>query len=121
MGTVNSVSRESLSIFPVQSAHAVRGVTACMQSMYTDTEMSRTVLAGYAPMASITVEELLAGYQSRQVVYLDLRKMRVQGTSNLINIGPNSCLAGAVSLVPKVPGSDVQVRFIPASSQIANH
>ncbi len=85
-----------------------------MQSMYTDTEMSRTVLSGYAPMASITVEELMAGYESRQVAYLDLRKMRVKGTSNLINIGPNSCLAGALSLVPETPGSDAQVRLISA-------
>ena len=77
--------------------------------MYTCMEMSRTVLAGYAPMGAISVEELMAGYESRQVAYLDLRKMRVKGTSNLINIGPNSCLAGDISLMPEQPGTSQQV------------
>lgn len=77
--------------------------------MYTDMEMSRTVLAGYAPMAAISIEDLMAGYETRQVAYLDLRKMRVKGTSNLINIGPNSCLAGDLSLEPEKPGTPQQV------------
>lgn len=80
-----------------------------MQSMYTDMEMSRTVLAGYAPMAAMSIEDLMAGYETRQVAYLDLRKMRVKGTSNLINIGPNSCLAGDLSLEPEKPGTSQQV------------
>lgn len=69
--------------------------------MYTDVEMSRTVLAGYAPMGTLTLEELMAGYESRQVAYLDLRKIRITAASQLINIGPNSCLAGELSLLPK--------------------
>jgi len=80
--------------------------------MYTDVEMSRTVLAGYAAMGTLTLEELMAGYESRQVAYLDLRKMRVTAASQLINIGPNSCLAGELSLLPKKRKAPSRVRII---------
>ena len=41
-----------------------------------------------------------------QVVYLDLRKVKIQQDAcNLINVGPCACLAGQISAVPGQQGA----------------
>lgn len=74
-----------------------------------DLEMPRTALAGYAPLASMSLEELMAGYEAKQVAYLDLRQVKPKGSSKLINIGPNACLAGDLKTVKDEAGTPTQV------------
>jgi hypothetical protein len=72
-------------------------------------EMPSTTLAGYSPLPPMALDSLMEGYEAKQVAYLDLRKVRVKGSSNLINIGPNACLAGDLARVPGQLGAPSQV------------
>ena len=76
-----------------------------------DFELSRTALAGFAPLKSLALEPLLAGYKKQGTAYLDLRVMPLQPGTNLINLGPAACLAGDISLVAGQMGAPSQVNI----------
>lgn len=78
-----------------------------------DFELTQTKLAGFAPLAPLALEELLAGYKEAGVAYLDLQAMPLPARTGLINIGPSACLAGHISLVEGQLGGDSQVQRMP--------
>ena len=73
-----------------------------------DFELSKTKLAGFAPLIALALKELVAGCKANRVAYLDLRAMPLQSGTNLINLGPSACLAGKLSLVGAQLGAPSQ-------------
>ena len=74
-----------------------------------DFELSKTALAGFAPLKSLALEQLIAGFKKQGVAFLDLRVMPLQPGTQLINLGPAACLAGEISLVAGQMGAPSQV------------
>jgi hypothetical protein len=83
-----------------------------------DFELTSTKLAGYAPLAPLALEELMAGYTEAGAAYLDLQAMPLPARTGLINIGPSACLAGHISLVEGQLGAGYQVQRMPC---LASH
>ena len=83
-----------------------------------DFELSKTTLAGFAPLAPLPLEELMAGCKERGVVYLDLAAMPLPAGSGLTHIGPSSCLAGEVTLVEGQHGGGSQVAMRPVHHRL---
>ena len=72
-------------------------------------ELSKTALAGLAPLAPMLLEELLAGFKESGVAYLDLAAMPLPAGTGLTHIGPSACLAGEITQVEGQLGGSSQV------------